>query len=156
MRDSGIYLWLWPDWEAVMRWCTSGSAWGARSSIGIGAGGRSPRARLRRFTSRRTQHCTLSSSVQTSTVRQPMYTSTIKSPPRFWPRSTLPAIISDTPVRIPAIKTTWKAPLNINTWHSCRTLEILISILYIKLECYKQWTTTVVATYYRYSTEYTT
>lgn len=115
-NGSGMYLWL---------YCIC-SCWWRRGSYWIGtvksAGGGGPsswrgmlavtvrllRARFRLLTFRRTQHWTDRSSVHTMAVRQPMYTSTIRSPPRFCPRSTLPAITNDIPVRTPAINSTCK------------------------------------------------
>jgi len=64
------------------------------------------RARFRRFTFRRTQHCTDSRRVHTMAIMTPMYTSTNRSPPRDWLRRTAPAMIKDKPVSIPAMKIT--------------------------------------------------
>ena len=63
-------------------------------------------ARFRRFTLRRTQHCTDSRRLHTMAVMIPMYTSTNGSPPRDWLRRTAPAMIRDTPDSIPEMKIT--------------------------------------------------
>lgn len=91
-------------------WCTSLPPPPPRSCSGIGSPAAlailARLARLRLFTFLRTQHCTDNNRVHTIAIKHPIYTNTMRSPPRFWPRNTLPAIVREIPVRMPAMNRT--------------------------------------------------
>jgi hypothetical protein len=77
------------------------------------------------LTLRRTQHCTDNRTVHTMAIMHPIYTNTSRSPPRDCLRSTPPAMVKDTPVRIPAMKITCRQ--TVHRLRSCRESRAVLA-----------------------------